>query len=453
MEPGDRERLLRDGYVVLRGVVPQHMLAELRAAHDRLVETQARLTGIAPSLDVGRTVIKDALAASIDAGTAACVEYWTHESFHGVSSRLLGVEDAAVADMHMLCGEAKPPEQQSVGIWHRDFYPQRCAPLDSYANDIKETGPRYIQWNLSLYDDEVLWVVPGSHVRAASPEEDACLRSGGVATGRGACREPLPGALQVHLRAGDGVAYSSPAILHWGSRYGDRKRRTLHGGYCVPGFGYSSGTPFLPLLSSSAQACFRRWEERHAHQVDAEERALRSLLLPAAAAAAAGDAGPRREEFNALVDALVPGRGVAGRAHSIVLLSKAARRIFYYRHQQLIPPPHPRQDPPQEEHNTDLPLCTAPNGYLQPGPELYSRFSVAEARELWARFEHIDRALQVPSLPAASGELQWKPGFQGGLSLYNFHDVPSIEDLEPRLLGEEEADDDVAARGAIAARL
>ena len=128
----------------------------------------------------------------------------------------------------------------------------------------------------------MLWVVPGSHVRKATPEEDACLRSGGVATGRGAFREPLPNALQVKLKAGDGVAYSSPAILHWGSRYGDCKRRTLHGGYCVPGFGYSSGTPFLPLLSPSAQACFRRWEERHAHQVDAEERALRSLLLPAA---------------------------------------------------------------------------------------------------------------------------------------------------------------------------
>ena len=70
----------------------------------------------------------------------------------------------------MLCQPQKEEKDHSVGIWHRDFYPQRCAPLDSYANDIKETGPRYIQWNLSLYDDEVLWVVPGSHVRAASPE-------------------------------------------------------------------------------------------------------------------------------------------------------------------------------------------------------------------------------------------------------------------------------------------
>ena len=103
------------------------------------------------------------------------------ESFLDLLGAVSAGEDKA-RDFKARGSEAKPPEQQSVGIWHRDFYPQRCAPLDSYANDIKETGPRYIQWNLSLYDDEVLWVVPGSHVRAASPEEDACLRSGGVTT-------------------------------------------------------------------------------------------------------------------------------------------------------------------------------------------------------------------------------------------------------------------------------
>ena len=439
MEPGDRERLVRDGFVVLRGVIPQHMLSELRVAHDRLVETQARLTGLT-SRDVGRTVIADELAASIDQTTAPCVEYWTHETFHGVSSTLLGVEDAAVADMHMLCGEAKPPAEQSVGIWHRDFYPQRCAPLDSYANDIKETGPRYIQWNLCLYDDEVLWVVPGSHVRRASPEEDASLRSGGIASGRGACREPLPGALHVKLQVGDGVAYSSPAILHWGSRYGSCKRRTLHGGYCVPGFGYSRDAPFLPLLSPPAQACFRRWQERQARQVDAEERVLRATLQPRANA-------KTRYEFNALVDALGPGRGVAGRAHSLVLLSKAVRRIFYFHHRHLMPQPDPQQKPPQEPHNNEQALCTAPNGYLQPGPELYARFSATEAKELWERFEHIDQALRLPSPVPVSG-LNWEPGFQGGLSVYTFHEVPPIEDLEPRLAGADENTAAVAAGGA-----
>jgi hypothetical protein len=91
--------------------------------------------------------------------------------------------------MMMLCGEHEEDESnQSVGIWHRDFYPQRCAPLDSYANDIRQSGPRYIQWNLALYDDEVLWVEPRSHTRKASPAEASLLRSGGIAAGRGACR-------------------------------------------------------------------------------------------------------------------------------------------------------------------------------------------------------------------------------------------------------------------------
>ena len=292
--------------------------------------------------------------------------------------------------MHMLCGEARPEEEQSVGTWHRDFYPQRCAPLDSYANDIYETGPRYIQWNLSLYDDEVLWVVPGSHVspqhqnlvsgnepcyeiacdwqvRRATPDEDTQLRANGIAGGRGDCKAPLPHAVQAVLKAGDGVAYCSPAILHWGSRYNACKRRTLHGGYAVPGFGFSEdATPYLGLLSPHARACFERWEARHIAQIDAEEAVLRAALtLPA----------DSRGEFAWMVDAMVPGRGAAGRAHSVVLLSKAARRIFFYHHQDLIPVPHTDQHPPQEPHNTDLPLCTAPNGYLQPGPVLYSRFS------------------------------------------------------------------------------
>jgi len=130
--------------------------------------------------------------------------------------------------------------------------------------------------------------------------------------------------------------------------------------------------------------------------------------------------------FTELVDALVPGRGVAGRAHSIVLLSKAARRAFFFHNQNLIPDAHPDQDPPQEPHNTDLPLCTGPNGYLQPGPVLYSRFTPKEARELWGCFQHIDAALQAP------GPLGWEPGFQGGLSNYTFHEVPEPYGLVPR---------------------
>ena len=169
MEPGDRESLLRDGFVVLRGVVPADMLDELRQTHDHLVEAQAKVIG-GTADDVGRTVISNELAESIDASTAACVEYWTHPSFHGVSSRLLGVDDASVASMHMLCQPQKEEKDHSVGIWHRDFYPQRCAPLDSYANDIRETGPRYIQWNLALYDGPLPSPLDPSHPTPAAPQ-------------------------------------------------------------------------------------------------------------------------------------------------------------------------------------------------------------------------------------------------------------------------------------------
>ena len=42
---------------MLQQVIPPEMLAELQAAHDQLVESQAKLTGLWPSIDVGRTVI------------------------------------------------------------------------------------------------------------------------------------------------------------------------------------------------------------------------------------------------------------------------------------------------------------------------------------------------------------------------------------------------------------
>ena len=43
-------------------------------------------------------------------------------------------------------------------------------------------------------------------------------------------RAPLPGGVQVRLKAGDGVVYSN-LILHWPSDYSTKLRRTIHLGY------------------------------------------------------------------------------------------------------------------------------------------------------------------------------------------------------------------------------
>ena len=85
---------------------------------------------------------------------------------------------------------------------------------------------------------------------------------------------------------------------------------------------------------------------------------------------------------------------------------------------------------------------------------MFQKTSKVEARQLWGCFEHIDVAMQVNILrfgysPLQNGNfllnidavqqqqqqqqqhqvLGWEPGFQGGLSVYNFHDVPPPEEI------------------------
>ena len=64
-------------------------------------------------------------------------------------------------------------------------------------------GARYVQWNMALYDDEVLWVVPYSHNRLNTAKENAQLATDDCA--------PLPGSIQVKLAAGDVEALKAEA--------------------------------------------------------------------------------------------------------------------------------------------------------------------------------------------------------------------------------------------------
>ena len=178
----DRDRFLEEGYLILRNVIPPDELDELRASYEIMVERQREIwarernpddppggawdTSAQPRLNL------DSLVDQIDAQTAKTVEIWLHENTQGVSSNLLGLEDAAVTEMMLMCSPSRDHGAANHRGWHRDFYPPRCAPLQGYAEDIIENGPRYVQWNIPLYDDDVLWVVPGSHNRFNTEQED-----------------------------------------------------------------------------------------------------------------------------------------------------------------------------------------------------------------------------------------------------------------------------------------
>ena len=390
----NRDQFLEDGYVILRGVIPPQQLEGLRRAHEVLVERQKEIwarergpddppggvweTHAQPRLNLG------ALAGQIDAQTIGAVEIWLHENMQGVSSRLLGVEDAAVTEMMVMCNPVRDHETEGHRGWHRDFYPPHTAPLQGYADDILENGPRYIQWNLPLYDDSVLWVVPGSHARLNTAEENAALNSD--------ARTPVPGAIQTHLAAGDGVAYILP-LLHWGSRYNARMRRTIHGGFSE--YTTQKDLPFVEHLSPASLAAFKRWNERSSQTFEHIEEALRAVVD--------GDG----TAYKAALERLHPGRGEKGRLLSTIFLSKSAKRIH-----NLKSPDIERLSEQEQVWATSIHPMT-----LQWGKPLADRFTDQEAGILWTRFKFVDDLLQ-------DEEDQWVPGFQGDETRYYFDQVP-----------------------------
>ncbi|MCY4412491.1 MAG: phytanoyl-CoA dioxygenase family protein [Caldilineaceae bacterium] len=395
-----RDQFLEDGYVILRGVIPPQQLEGLRRAHEVLVERQKEIwarergpddppggvweTHAQPRLNLG------ALADQIDAQTIGGVEIWLHENMQGVSSRLLGVEDAAVTEMMVMCNPVRDHETAGHRGWHRDFYPPHTAPLQGYADDILENGPRYIQWNLPLYDDSVLWVVPGSHARLNTAEENAALNSD--------ARTPVPGAVQTHLTAGDGVAYILP-LLHWGSRYNAKMRRTIHGGFSE--YTTQKDLPFLEHLSPASQAAFKRWNERSSKTFEHIEEALRAVID--------GDG----TAYKAALERLHPGRGEKGWLLSTIFLSKSAKRI-----NQLKSPDFDSLPEQEQVWATSIHPMT-----LQWGKPLADRFSDQEAGILWTRFKFVDDLLQ-------DEEVQWVPGFQGDETHYYFDQVPADLSVE-----------------------
>ena len=391
----NRDQFLEEGYVILRQVIPPQQLAELRRAYELLVERQKVVwtrerepqdppggvweTSAQPRLNL------EALASQIDAPTVSAVEIWLHENMQGVSSRLLGVEDAAVTQMMLMCNPVRDHETAHHRGWHRDFYPPHTAPLQAYTDDILENGPRYVQWNLPLYDDSVLWVAPGSHVRFNTDAENAALNKD--------ASTPLPGAIQTHLAAGDGVAYILP-LMHWGSRYNANMRRTIHGGFSE--FTTSKDLPYLEHLSPASQASFKRWNGRSERTIDLIEGALRAVI---------NSNGPA---YMAALDRLHPNRGEKGRLLSTIFLSKSAKRIHHLKS------PHFDRMPEQERMwATQIHPMT-----LQWGKPLAARFTEQEADILWTRFKFVDDLLQA-------GEDQWTPGFQGEETRYYFDQVPA----------------------------
>ncbi|MDE0218589.1 MAG: hypothetical protein OXJ90_04895 [Spirochaetaceae bacterium] len=390
----DRDRFLREGYLVVPEVIEPARLPEVRRAYEILVERQRAVwaaerepgdppggmweTARQPRLHLSRE-----LGAQVDGSCAAAVEIWTRDRLRAVADRLLGVEDAGATELMMMCS---PVRDHGPANWHRDIHPIDTAPLRGYIDDIVENGPAYIQWNIPLYDDDVLWVMPGTHVRVNTDRENRLLLEDN--------RRPLPDAVQTHLRAGDGVVYITP-ILHWGSNYSARLRRTVHGGFSP--FALREEDPFVDHLQPPAQEIFRRWRRASDIKKDRTEAALRAAL--------AGDASA----YDRALAALRPGVAEKGKLLQTVFLTKAALFI------RLCKRPELRSTVPERvaaSSATQHPIT------LNYGPRFAERFTPDEAELLWRRFAPMEARLN-------GDEEGFMPGFQAERMHHSFVDMPA----------------------------
>ncbi|KAK0617049.1 phytanoyl-CoA dioxygenase, partial [Immersiella caudata] len=100
--------------------------------------------------------------------------------------------------------------------WHRDAIPWSATTEEE--EEMLGKPAYHTQYNIALYDDDSLVVVPGSH---SQPRTEAERNTG-------AYSEDMPGASRVVLKAGDVVFYDNN-ILHRGVYKGGKERATLHG--------------------------------------------------------------------------------------------------------------------------------------------------------------------------------------------------------------------------------
>lgn len=401
-----KQQFLEDGFVILKEVVPPDQTESVRASTDTVV---ARARAADPTWDTTpfpRTLIDK----HCDRDTRGCFQLALHDNTLGVSAQLLGcpVEAIGVNMVSVLCNpefepEAPPPSGQSWGTdprnWHRDVRPDHNGPLSELIADENTNGPAHVQWNIALYDEAILNVIPGSHRRLNSEVESRQLnREGGTTT-------PLDGSVSVDLKVGDGVVYNN-MLLHWGSRYTSReKRRTLH-------YAYRSFGSILPhQLSTTVSPHLRRFLDEAA-----SNRLSRSLELYRSEyrqfedifrAVIAGD----RDHFQIGLKKLHP--DPKGRLCCLIILTRLASDIEAQR-QSANAGAETSSVATGPDH---VPLST------ELKQELQARLTVPEMDQLWERFERLDALLRAADATHIRG-------FLGKPTEYYFEELPADVTLE-----------------------
>lgn len=235
------------GVTVFRGVMPPSLITDLR----RVCEVGRELA----RARFGRQTQRLQPIGDFDIDHKPFQDYRELPPLREAINQILGPE-FLYGDFRWLGVFLEPADWPYCMPWHRDARELLTdAEWEKYTRD-----PRYgNQVNAPLYEDSCTWFVPGSHIRPDLPREKPFAASDGqmapAPNFEGKTSEEreriandycqsMPGAVQLHLNAGDFALYK-PWAWHLGSYLPYRKRATLHDGVFTP-----ESLDWIPFIKS-----------------------------------------------------------------------------------------------------------------------------------------------------------------------------------------------------------
>lgn len=233
----NRDAYFRDGYTILRDLIPTSLLTDLRRESDKAREIARTQHG--PSAQRLQPVYRYP-----ELNHQPFRDFLDLPELRATVLGILGPEHGPSDIMGILL---EPAEKAWCTPWHRDWgYNVPKMDVDAFFDTIAHPG-MFNQLNAALWDDHSLWAVPGSDSRRDTPEERAafdtippkppvltddltdaqreraCLAH---------CRR-MPGAQPIVLFAGD-CAFYRASNWHLGNYVPYAKRATLHDGFYGP---------------------------------------------------------------------------------------------------------------------------------------------------------------------------------------------------------------------------
>lgn len=208
------EQYREQGYVILRGLLPETEVEALRADVRDLVEASA--SGRGPEMPwINREKrVPERLGLLLRPGWVrpAFARSLVEGPYLSIAEQILGVP-ARYSLFGMLAGGDGKAYLQG---WHRDLAPTE----GEHELPILERNYRlYTQTNAPLFPDRYLQIVPGSHLRRTTDAERAALARDATGT--------MPGQMTVEMQPGD-VAFYYSNLLHRGHNPEGAMRWTMH---------------------------------------------------------------------------------------------------------------------------------------------------------------------------------------------------------------------------------